>query len=135
MKRTYILAAAFGQYNANSCGGNTTAGTYAVSCSGFITPGPNASLVPLTILGTVTAGDNAFFSGLATNSVGGTVFPQIIAGQATTAGDCTGAITYNKGANDELNVKYVVLYNGDEMRGMVTDKGANVSCTLIRIKR
>jgi hypothetical protein len=33
-----------------------------------------------------------------------------------------------------MNVQFVVLSNGDEMRGIVVDKGANVSCQLIRIR-
>jgi hypothetical protein len=93
------------------------------------------ALVPFTILGTVSSDSSGFFSGIATNSVGGTIFPQPVSGQASTAPDCTGTITYNKGARDEINIKYVVLANGDEMRGMVTDRGANISCTLTRMKR
>jgi hypothetical protein len=130
-----LAPAAFGQYNSNACGPHTTAGTYVVSCSGFITPGPQFQSLPVTILGTVV-GDNAgSFSGSALNSVAGSFTPAPVSGQANTASDCTGTITYNKGTPGELNVKYVILANGDEMRGMVTDRGSNVACTLTRIRR
>lgn len=117
-----------------SCSLKTTKGTYAVRCSGFLTPGPSAPSLPFTVLGVVTGNADGYFQGAATNMVAGNQSEQTVAGQADTKPDCTGAITYNKGAQDELNVKYVVLSNGDEIRGLVTNPGANVSCTLTRMQ-
>jgi hypothetical protein len=125
---------AFGQYNANACTANTTAGTYAITCTGFIAPGPNLAQVPMTVLGTLTGDSTGSFSGVVTNSVGGTVFSSTLAGQSSTAPDCTGSITYNKGKPDELNVRYVVLSHGEEVRGMAVDRGSNLACTLVRVK-
>lgn len=124
---------AFGQYN-NTCGTDAAVGTYVVMCSGFITPAANAPSLPFTILGTVTGDKDGYFSGSATNSVAGTVFPQAVAGQSSTRPDCTGSITYNKGQKDEINIRYVIVSQGEELMGMVVDKGANVTCSLRRMK-
>jgi hypothetical protein len=129
-----LSSLAFGQYNNSSCTNESTIGTYAVSCAGFITPAANAPSLPFTILGTVSGDKDGNFSGLATTSVEGAVFPQAVAGQANTKPDCTGSITYNKGQKDEINIKYVIVFNGDELKGIVVDRGANVSCTLQRMK-
>ena len=126
---------AFGQqYNRPWCSNDTVAGTYVVSCEGFITPVANGPSFPMTVLGTVTGDSSGNFSGIATNMVAGAMTTAPVAGPAQVNSDCTGKITYNKGTPGEMNVQFVVLSNGYEMRGMVVDKGANVSCHLIRIR-
>jgi hypothetical protein len=130
-----ILSMPAAAQNPAACGSMTTRGVYVVSCGGFITPGPNAPSLPFTILGTVTGDESGAFKGTARNSVAGQQSNQDVSGQAQTRPDCTGTITYNKGQKDEINVRYVVVNNGDEMRGMISDPGANVSCLLTRIQR
>ena len=126
---------AFGQqYNRAWCSNDMTAGTYMVSCGGFITPVVNGPSLPMTLLGIVTGDLSGNFSGSPTNMIAGAMTPGTVAGPAQINGDCTGKITYNKGTPGEMNIQFVVLSNGDEMRGMVVDKGANVSCHLIRIR-
>lgn len=132
---TFAAAADQSQYNTPYCSNQMTAGTWMVSCSGFVTPAANATPVPMTLLGTAQADEAGLFTGISTNSIGGTVFSQKVSGQANTKTDCTGSITYNKGQTDELNIVYVVAANGDKITGMVINPGANVTCQLTRIRR
>ena len=126
---------AFGQqYNRPWCSNDAVAGTYVASCTGFITPVANGPSLPMTVLGTVTGDLSGYFSGIGTNMIAGAMTTAAMAGPAQVNSDCTGKITYNKGTPGEMNVQFVVLSNGDEMRGIVVDKGANVSCQLIRIR-
>jgi hypothetical protein len=130
-----VLSIPLAAQNPAYCGTTTTRGVYAVTCSGFITPGPAAASLPFTVHATVTGDESGAFKGTARNSVAGQQSNQDISGQAQAKPDCTGTITYNKGQKDEINIRYVVVNNGDEMRGMITDPGANVSCILTRIQR
>jgi hypothetical protein len=128
---------AFGQgYNRAACTNDMTAGTYMVSCAGFVTPVPNGPAVPFTGIATVIGDASGFFiSTNAMNMIGGFPVASTLSGQATTNPDCTGKITYNKGTPGEMNITFVVISNGDEMRGMIVDKGTNVACQLIRMRR
>jgi hypothetical protein len=132
---TVLAAAAHAQYNQQICSNAVISGTYEVACSGFVTPAGSPAAVPITMLGTAVADESGNWNGATMTSVAGTVFPQTSAGQANTKADCTGTITYNKGKADEINITYVITGNGDRLRGMSVDKGANLSCTLTRMRR
>ena len=131
---TVLAGTANAQYNSNYCGNHTTVGTYVVSCAGFVTPAPNSPALPMTVLAVVVGDSSGVFKGTGTNSVAGTVYSDSISGQANTQPDCTGTITYNKGKADEINITFVIAANGDRIHGMIIDKGANVGCTLTRIR-
>src|SRR5256885_3695587 len=56
---------------AHGCSAKTTVGRYFVICSGFLSPGPNAPLLPAKLLGTLNADDNGTFTGASTVMIGG----------------------------------------------------------------
>jgi len=49
----------------------STAGRYVVVCNGYLSPGPNAPLLPAQLLGNVTADDGGTFTGSSTVMIGG----------------------------------------------------------------
>ena len=51
---------------AQHCSAKTTAGRYVVVCNGYLSPGPNAPLVPAKTLATATADENGTFTGVGT---------------------------------------------------------------------
>lgn len=121
---------------AQSCSTKTTVGRYVVTCDGFLTPGPNAPLVPAKILATATADNNGTFSGPGTISLGGTVIPMSVVGTEKINPDCTGTISYNLTLGGQqgppLDITFVVSDGGSTINGLVTDQGAVFSCTLKR---
>src|SRR5258707_5164703 len=56
---------------AHGCSAKTTVGRYFVICNGFLSPGPNAPLLPAKLLGTLNADDNGTFTGASTVMIGG----------------------------------------------------------------
>jgi hypothetical protein len=59
------------------CSASGIAGTYVVKCSGYLTPGPNAPMVPATLLGKAVGERNGNWSGNGgTLSIGGTIVTQ-----------------------------------------------------------
>lgn len=49
--------------------------------------------------------------------------------------DCTGQITYNQGTPSELDINFLVLNEGKELRGMLQNSGSDVQCDLIRMDK
>src|SRR5258708_33888490 len=47
---------------AHGCSAKTTVGRYFVICNGFLSPGPNAPLLPAKLLGTLNAEANVTFT-------------------------------------------------------------------------
>jgi hypothetical protein len=45
----------------------------------------------------------------------------------------TGQITYNKGTSQELDINFLILQDGRELRGMLQNAGTAVQCDLIRM--
>lgn len=122
---------------AQVCSTTTTIGRYLVECSGYLTPGPNAPLVPAKILGTATADNTGTFNGSATASIGGQIVPQTVMGTEQVHRDCTGVITYAQSLGGQpgppLDITFVVSQQGNRIDGLVTDAGAVLSCVLTRI--
>jgi len=52
-------------------------------------------------------------------------------GQSTVNSDCTGQITYNKGTPQELDINFLILHDGKEIRGMLQNPGTAVQCDLV----
>ena len=118
------------------CSNQTSAGTYAVTCSGWVAAGPGGSLVPVMHVGIATGDESGNWIGTTTvNIAGQTTFTAAVTGKAVTNSDCTGSVTYNKGTPNEMNVTYVVLRDKGETRGLITDKGQVVTCVLTRISK
>ncbi len=122
----------------NNCSTRTTAGKYVVVCNGFLTPAPNAPLVPAKELAVTVADHNGTFTGVGTVSVGGTILQQTVKGTEQINPDCTGTITYQQTINGQpgppLDITFVVSQGGDIIDGLVTDPGAVFACRLTRTK-
>lgn len=59
--------------------------------------------------------------------------PAVDEGQSIVNSDCTGQITYNKGTPQELDINFLILHDGKELRGMLQNPGSAVQCDLIRM--
>jgi hypothetical protein len=118
------------------CSTRTTTGKYVVVCNGFLTPAPNAPLVPAKELAVSVADRNGTFTGAGTISVGGTILQQTVKGTEQINPDCTGTITYQQTINGQpgppLDITFVVSQDGDTIDGLVTDPGAVFACRLTR---
>jgi len=117
----------------NKCTFHTTNARYGTTCQGFVSTAPGAPLTPFSLLGTCTGDANGFFNCSGTQSFDGTVVPAVDAGQSIVNSDCTGQVTYNKGTSGELDINFLILDNGRELRGMLQNAGSAVQCDLIRM--
>ena len=89
-----VLAASAG-LSAQSCSMGAVAGTYAMSCSGWLTVAAPATVIPVAVLGTVTISPDGSGSGSATQSAAGTVTTSTLTGVSMTIkSDCTGTVKY-----------------------------------------
>jgi len=117
----------------NKCTFHTTNARYGTTCQGFVATAPGAPLTPFSLLGTCTGDANGFFTCNGTQSFDGTVLPAVDQGQSIVNSDCTGQITYNKGTSSELDINFLILDKGRELRGMLQNAGSAVQCDLIRM--
>jgi hypothetical protein len=122
----------------NKCSTRTTAGKYLVVCSGFLSPAPNAPLVPAKELALATADRSGTFTGTGTISIGGTILQLTVKGTEELNPDCIGTITYqttiNGQAGPPLDITFFVSQDGDIIDGLVTDPGSVFACKLTRTK-
>jgi hypothetical protein len=129
----FSMSPVFAQ-NGQFCSAASSAGTYSLNCSGWTAAGPNGTLVPIMEVGIATGDPDGNWTGSGVVNIGGlAVISDTKTGKATTKSDCTGNVTYNKGTPGEVNITFVV--NGNEMYGLVTDKGTVMSCTLKLISK
>jgi hypothetical protein len=117
----------------NKCTFHTTHARYGTTCQGFVSTAPGNPLAPFSLLGTCTGDANGFFKCRGTQSFDGTVVPAVDKGQSIVNPDCTGQITYNKGTKQELDINFLILHDGRELRGMLQNAGTAVQCDLIRM--
>jgi hypothetical protein len=120
----------------DKCSVRTTHARYGTTCQGFVYAGPDFAgqpLAPYTLLGTCTGDAHGYFTCEGTQSFGGFVVPALDEGQGTVNPDCTGQITYNKATPSELDINFLVLNDGKELRGMLQNAGSAVQCDLIRM--
>ncbi len=117
----------------NKCTFHTTHARYGTTCQGFVSTAPGAPLTPFSLLGTCIGDANGFFKCTGTQSFDGIVVPAVDEGQSTVNPDCTGQITYNKGTPGELDIHFLILNDGQELRGMLQNAGTAVQCDLIRM--
>jgi hypothetical protein len=119
----------------DKCSVRTTHARYGTTCQGFVSTGPGQPLAPYTLLGTCTGDAHGFFTCQGTQSFGGFVVPALDEGQGTVNPDCTGQITYNQGTPSELDINFLVLNDGKELRGMLQNSGSAVQCDLVRMDK
>lgn len=117
----------------NKCTFQTTHARYGTTCQGFVSTAPGSPLAPFSLLGTCTGDANGFFKCNGTQSFDGTVVPAVDEGQSIVNPDCIGQITYNKGTPQELDINFLILQDGQELRGMLQNAGTAVQCDLIRM--
>ena len=118
---------------APQCTQQTTRGNWGFTCEGEL-PAGGASL---RSLGTCTASRTGFWDCTATVNLGGQIVPQELHGQAHNNADCTGNISYEQSLGGQpagqLNIKYVVFDQGDVIKGLPTNSGGVLACSLKRI--
>jgi hypothetical protein len=121
----------------SACSVHTVRGDWGVTCDGNLTPGPNAPLTPVRILGTCTAGFDGVFTCEATMSLGGAILAQTMVGKAVVNENCTGTIRYTQTVNGapapDMNIRYLILDSGKTIKGLPVDPGSNLACTLVRM--
>ena len=117
-----------------ACVPATTQGTYAVLCTGYVSPAAGGPQVPISIIGIVTGDWAGKFTGTGKASIGGTIVDQEATGTFNLKSDCTGSITYTQKISGQpapnLNIVAHVLNLGKEIRGMSVDPGATMTCSL-----
>ncbi len=119
------------------CRSDTIRGSWGVTCSGQITPGPDAPLTSAGLLGTCAIAVDGKITCEATFSLGGMMLTQAVQGQAVVNEDCTGTVKYKQTLNGkpapDLNVRYFIYDGGKKMRGLSIDPGSVLACRLVRI--
>jgi hypothetical protein len=115
----------------------STAGRYIVVCNGYLSPGPNAPLLPAKLLGTVTADNGGTFTGSSTVMIGGgPPHTQTVTGTEQLNPDGIGTITYDQKIDNQqgppLDITFIVSEKGDRIDGLATDPGTVLSCELHR---
>jgi hypothetical protein len=119
----------------NKCSFQTIHARYGATCQGSVSPSSGAPLVPFALLGTCAGNATGYFTCSGTQSFGGVVVPAPAEGQSTVNSDCTGQITYNKGTPEELDINFLILHDGKEIRGMLQNTGTAVQCDLVRMEK
>ena len=104
---------------------------------GYLSPGPNAPLLPAKLLGNVTADDGGTFTGSSTVMIGGgPPHTQTVTGTEQLNPDGTGTITYDQKIDNQqgpsLDITFIVSEKGDRIDGLATDPGTVFSCELRR---
>jgi hypothetical protein len=123
----------------DACTVSGIAGKYVVTCNGYISPAPNAPMLPATLLASANAAKNGQWSGTGTLSLGGSIVAQDVksVGPAKVNPDCTGSITYSQTINGQpapdIHFNFIVGEGSRKLDGISTDPGTVFSCTLTRV--
>jgi hypothetical protein len=136
-----VFASNFMANAQEKCSVAANVGTYAVKCNGYLTPRPNAPMVPATGLSKAVADKDGNWSGSGTLSLGGAIVTQNVQSvrPAMVNPDCTGSLTYSQTINGQpapdIHFNFIVEKNSDVIDGIGTDPGSVFSCTLTRISK
>lgn len=123
----------------DACTASGIAGTYVVTCNGYISAAPNAPLLPATLLASANAAKNGQWSGTGTLSLGGSIVTQDVksVGPAQVNPDCSGSITYSQTIDGQpapdIHFNFIVGRESQKLNGISTDPGTVFSCTLTRV--
>jgi hypothetical protein len=105
-------------------------GDYGAACTGTVYGNPFAAV------GQVYCDGRSTCSGAGTINLNGVSLPWSYIGSYTLGADGRGQVTYDQtvagGPAPQLHIDFVVMKNGDELRGMPTDSGYIVTCELAR---
>jgi len=128
-----------GRLAAQFCSSETTVGQYLVVCDGYLTPAPNAPLVPAKLMATSTSDFGGNIKATGTVSIGGQIVTQVVTGTEKVNPDCTGTVSYTQTINGQpgppLDVTFYISGGGDRIDGLSTDPGTVFACVLTRISR
>jgi hypothetical protein len=112
------------------CTQQTTRGYWGFTCEGELG-------APARILGTCTASRTGVWDCTGTANIGGSIIAQELHGQANNNADCTGTIIYDQILDGQpagtLEINYVIFDKGDVIKGLPTNSGGVLSCSLQRI--
>lgn len=123
----------------DACTASGIAGKYVVKCNGYISPAPNAPMLPATLLASANATKNGQWTGTGTLSLGGSIVTQDVksVGPAQVNPDCTGSITYSQTINGQpapdIHFNFIVGEGSRKLDGISIDPGTVFSCTLTRV--
>ena len=130
-----LLSPGWGQ----SCSNVTIRGTYALTCTGYVSPAAGAPQVPFSAIGTIKVEYNGAAAGTAKASLGGAILDQTVSGTAVVNADCTSTVSYDQKLNGQaapkLNILAHILDEGKEIRGMAVDPGSTMVCNLRLVSR
>ena len=105
-------------------------GDYGFTCTGTVYGNPFAGIGQLYCDGRSTC------SGAGTINPNGVSLPWTFIGSYTLGADGRGQVTYDQtvagNPAPQLHIDFVVMSNGNELRGMPTDSGYIVTCELAR---
>jgi len=120
--------------NGPSCSNQTTRGSWVYTCEGTL---PTMAQTNTRLLGSCVATRQGYFTCSGNANLGGQVLTQTLEGQANTAPNCTGTITYANTVGGQpagtLDIYFVVSRNGDVIDGLPTNSGGVLACKLHRI--
>jgi len=119
---------------APSCTPQTTRGYWVYTCEGQL---PVPAMTPTRLLGTCNTSRSGYWTCDGSINLGGVVLPQSLVGQANNQADCTGMITYANVVGGQpagtLDIDYVILNGGGTIKGLPTNSGGVLACSLERI--
>jgi hypothetical protein len=132
----YMAVCAPEKLAAQHCSEATTVGRYIVVCDGYLSPAPNAPLVPAKLLATSTSNFTGQIKAIGTLSLGGQILTQTVSGTEKVNSDCTGTVTYTQTINGQpgppISFTFVVSGGGEHIDGMSIDSGTVFACVLRR---
>lgn len=144
-----LLGASIAAAQGHTCSNRLIAGDYSFTCTGTVMlPNANAP-IPIAMVDVVKSDAAGNWEGNHTLSFNGQFVHQFATTDSNWGGvpaavkpDCSGAITYamfdgdpndpNSHAVGSLPISFVIMNNGNEIRGLPTSPGYTVTCQLIR---
>jgi hypothetical protein len=129
-----------------ACSNRLIAGDYSYTCTGMVVLQDGTPPVPIAILGVAYGDADGNWRGAATMSLNGTMMPQFSTTDPSLGGkpavvkkDCTGTITYQTYLDSNhtqplgpLPINFVIMNDGNELKGLPTNQGYTVTCHLVR---
>ena len=107
----WVIAAALSvssALQAQTCSMGAVAGTYSLSCSGWVTVAAPATVLPAVVMGTLTVAPDGSAAATYTQSLAGNVTSSTATGTATVKPDCTGTLKYT---TDNVTIEHQWVFS------------------------
>ena len=143
-----ITACAFAQYAPNRCSNRAISGLYTFTCTGTVALSPSVS-IPVALIGSASSDGRGHWEGPTTADFNGQFMLEYLSTTGPNAepsvvnSDCTGTVTYEMySANPDtasaqdlgtLPIRFVIMDDGNQIRGLPTAPGYTVTCQLLRV--